>query len=145
MHKVQEKKHTPKPNQNKQKTLYTPRKNSAFWSLDSVQHESKHTCVAARQTSESGMRGFRFSFRNSLGVMKIYSPLTEKQLLVCGCLFAEHTMTAVPKPLLRAPPCTARAADYKHVSQILLRHTNSCGSQGKQRSETQLKTNRSIE
>lgn len=46
----------------------------------------KHTCVGARQTSDSGTKGFRLSFRNSLGPTKVYSPLTQKGVLICGGL-----------------------------------------------------------
>lgn len=87
-------------NQNKtnRNSVHPKKKNSVFRSLESVQHESKHTCAAARQTSESGMRGFRFSFRSSLGLMKIYSPLAEKPLLLRGSV-------AVCQESTRWQPC----------------------------------------
>lgn len=97
------------------------------------------------------MKGLRFSFGNSLGLMKIYFPLTQKQCAL------EHSCSVEVLAFRRAHDdssakimalCAARTAREQltaNISQILLCHTNSCGSQGKQRSETQPKTTGSIE
>lgn len=45
---------------------------------------SKHTCAGAGRTSDSGRKGFRFSLRNTVGLMKTLCPLPQEQLLTRG-------------------------------------------------------------